>query len=281
MKQSFTLTLFFIAFSATVFAQSAIDTVKGRYAKIDDISIHYKVFGNSSDVVFLLHGSMENMDDWNKQIPEFSKRYKVIVPDNRGHGRTTFTDRKMDYHLMSEDVLGLMAELKIDSAYIVGFGDGGIIGLYLAIDHPERVRKLIAIGANYKVDTSVVYHEVLDKVKAWDSDKVYSFIRTKFRGWPNQKLLTQFTERMKTMLLTEPNLSIADLQKIKCPALFITGDHDIIKQSHTSEMFESVRLGNMAVIPGTRHYPHKEKPGVVNSIILDFLSKKFVNIERF
>jgi pimeloyl-ACP methyl ester carboxylesterase len=86
---------------------------------------------------------------------------------------------------------------------------------------------------------------------------------------------------MKTMLLTEPNLSIADLQKIKCPALFITGDHDIIKQSHTSEMFESVRLGNMAVIPGTRHYPHKEKPGVVNSIILDFLSKKFVNIERF
>lgn len=281
MKQTFTLTLFLIAFSATVFAQSAIDTVKGRYAKIDDISIHYKVFGNSFDVVFLLHGSMENMDDWNKQIPEFSKRYKVIVPDNRGHGRTTFTDRKMDYHLMSEDVLGLMAELKIDSAYIVGFGDGGIIGLYLAIEHPERVRKLIAIGANYKVDTSVVYHEVLDKVKAWDSDKVYSFIRTKFRGWPNQKLLTQFTERMKTMLLTEPNLSIADLQKIKCPALFITGDHDIIKQSHTSEMFESVRLGNMAVIPGTRHYPHKEKPGVVNSIILDFLSKKFVNIERF
>ncbi len=281
MKQTFTLTLFLIAFSATVFAQNAIDTVKGRYAKIDDISIHYKVFGNSSDVVFLLHGSMENMDDWNKQIPEFSKRYKVIVPDNRGHGRTTFTDRKMDYHLMSEDVIGLMAELKIDSAYIVGFGDGGIIGLYLAIDHPERVRKLIAIGANYKVDTSVVYHEVLDKVKAWDSDKVYSFIRTKFRGWPNQKLLTQFTERMKTMLLTEPNLSIADLQKIKCPALFITGDHDIIKQSHTSEMFESVRLGNMAVIPGTRHYPHKEKPGVVNTIILDFLSKKFINIERF
>ena len=281
MKQTFTLTLFFIAFSATVFAQSAIDTVKGRYAKIDDISIHYKVFGNSSDVVFLLHGSMENMDDWNKQIPEFSKRYKVIVPDNRGHGRTTFTDRKMDYHLMSEDVIGLMAELKIDSAYIVGFGDGGIIGLYLAIDHPEKVRKLIAIGANYKVDTSVVYHEVLDKVKAWDSDKVYSFIRTKFRGWPNQKLLTQFTERMKTMLLTEPNLAISDLGKVKCPALFITGDHDIIKQSHTSEMFEGVRLGNMAVIPGTRHYPHKEKPSVVNTIILDFLSKKFINIERF
>lgn len=281
MKQNFTLTILFTALCHLLFAQSALDTAKSQYAKIDDIKMHYKVYGNSGDVLFLLHGSMENMDDWNKQIPEFSKRYKVVVPDNRGHGKSTFTDRKLDYRLMSEDILGLMLQLKVDSAYFVGFGDGGIIGMYLASEHPDKVRKLIAIGANYKVDTSVVYHEVLEKVKAWDSDKVYSFIRSKFRGWPNDKLLTQFTERMKTMLLTEPNLTIADLKKIKCPALFITGDHDIIKQSHTSEMFESVRLGNMAVIPGTRHYPQKEKAGVVNTIILDFLSKKFVNIERF
>ena len=166
-------------------------------------------------------------------------------------------------------------------SHIVGFGDGGIIGLYLAISHPEKVRKLVAIGANYKVDTSVVYHEVLEKVKAWDDDKVYSFVRNKFRGWPNDNMLTQFTTRMKTMLLTEPNLTTDDLHKIKCPTLFMTGDHDIIKQSHTSEMFESVQRGYLAVIPGTRHYPQKDKPGVVNSIILDFLSKKFVKLDRF
>lgn len=281
MTKPFTLSFLFLALVATSFAQSSMDTVKGQYAKINDIKLHYKIYGNGADVMVLLHGSMESMGDWAKQIPDFSKRYKVLAIDNRGHGRSTFTDRKMDYNLMSDDVLGLMNVLKIDSAHIVGFGDGGIIGLYLAIEHPERVRKLIAIGANYKVDTSVVYHEVLEKVKAWDTDKVYSFVRNNFRGWPNDKLLVPFTDRMKTMLLTEPNLTIADLKRIKCPALFITGDHDIIKQSHTSEMFESVRYGNLAVIPGTKHYPQKEKPGVVNTIIMDFLSKKFVNIERF
>ena len=270
-----------VPFVTFVFSQTAMDTVPSQFANINDVKIHYKIFGSGSDALILLHGSMECMTEWEKQIPEFSKRYKVIAMDSRGHGKSTFTDRKMDYALLSEDVQGLMNVLKIDSANIVGFGDGGIIGLYLAIDHPERVRKLVAIGANYKVDTSVVYHEVLDKVKAWDDDKVYQFVRNNFRGWPNDKMLTQFTQRMKTMLLTEPNLTINDLKKIHCPALFMTGDHDIIKMSHTSEMFENVKSGYLAVIPGARHYPQKDKPREVNSIIMDFLSKKFVKLSRF
>lgn len=274
--------LFFSLLFLTFFvsAQSALDTAKSQFANIDDVKIHYKILGKG-DPVILLHGSMESMEDWDKQIAELTRRYKVIAVDNRGHGRSTFTDRKLDYGLLSEDVLALMQELKIDSAYIVGFGDGGIIGLYLSTNHPDKVRKLVAIGANYKVDTNVVYREVLQKVKAWDDDKVYSFVRNNFRGWPNQKLLSQFTQRMKTMLLTEPNLTLQDLRKIKCPVLFISGDHDIIKLSHTSEMFENVQLGHLAVIPGTKHYPQKEKFLMVNSIITDFLSKRFINLERF
>lgn len=281
MIRKITLATLFQLLVSISFSQTAMDTAKDQYAKINDVKIHYKIYGTGSDALILLHGSMECMTEWDKQIPEFAKRYKVITMDNRGHGKSTFTDRKLDYNLLSEDVQGLMNVLKIDSAHIVGFGDGGIIGLYLAIDHPERVRKLVAIGANYKVDTNVVYHEVLEKVKAWDADKVYSFVRNNFRGWPNDKLLGAFTERMKTMLLTEPNLTISDLKQIKCPTLFMTGDHDIIKQTHTSEMFESVQRGYLAVIPGTKHYPQKEKAGVVNSIIMDFLSKKFVKLERY
>jgi pimeloyl-ACP methyl ester carboxylesterase len=275
----------FVSLSLVLFMSVAnaqlLDTTSSQFAKVNDVKIHYKIYGKGGDALFLLHGSMECMNNWDKQVEDFAKRYRVITMDNRGHGKSTFTDRKMDYFLMSEDVLALMSVLKIDSAHIVGFGDGGIIGLYLAITHPEKVRKLVAIGANYKVDTSVVYHEVLEKVKAWDDDKVYSFVRNNFRGWPNDNLLTQFTNRMKTMLLTEPNLTIPDLKKIKCPTLFMTGDHDIIKQSHTSEMFENVQRGYLAVIPGTRHYPQKEKPAVVNSIIMDFLSKKFIKLVRF
>lgn len=276
--------LFFICtlfVSVAAFSQSPIDTAKSKFADISDVKIHYKVIGKGSDVVFLLHGSLESMNEWDKQILELSKRYRVVVMDNRGHGKSTFTDRKLDYGLMSEDVLGLMNVLKVDSAHIVGFGDGGIIGLYLAIQHPGRVRKLVAIGANYKVDTNTVYHQVLEKVNAWDTDKVHQFIRNNFRGWPNDALLVPFTQRMKTMLLTEPNLTIQDLNKIKCPTLFMTGDHDIIKLSHTNEMYENVQQGYLAVIPGTRHYPQKDKANVVNSIITDFLGKRFIHLERF
>jgi pimeloyl-ACP methyl ester carboxylesterase len=81
--------------------------------------------------------------------------------------------------------------------------------------------------------------------------------------------------------LTEPNLTLSDLGTIKSPTLFIAGDHDIIKLSHTSEMFENVGQGYLAIIPGTKHYPHKERPALVNSIIADFLDKRFVKLDRF
>jgi pimeloyl-ACP methyl ester carboxylesterase len=280
MKKILLALLVTCLYTSSVIAQSIIDTAKSQYVNVDDVKLHYKVLGKGDPIVFL-HGSLETMAQWEKQVPEFVKRNQVILLDNRGHGRSTFTDKKLDYNLMSEDVLGLMEKLKIDSADIVGFGDGGIIGLYLAINHPDKVRKLIAIGANYKVDTSVVYYEVLDKVKAWDDDKVYAFVRTNFKGWPNQQLLGAFTSRMRTLLLTEPNLNLDDLKKIKCPALFMAGDHDIIKLSHINEMYESAQQGYLAIIPGTRHYPQKEKPQVVNTLISDFLNKKFIHLSRF
>ena len=253
---------------------------KDQFAKVDDIKMHYKVYGKG-DPIILLHGSLESMEDWDKQVPELSKKYKVITVDSRGHGQTTFTDRKMDYILLSEDISALMVDLKIDSAFIVGFGDGGITGLYLSLNHPEKVRRLVAIGANYKVDTTAVYSEILDKVKAWDDDKMYQFVRNHFKGYQNFGQINQFTQRMKTMLLTEPNLTIADLKKIACPVLLVAGDHDIIKIDHTNAMFENIPNAYMSIIPGTKHYPQKESSLLVNSIILDFINKKFAKLSRF
>jgi pimeloyl-ACP methyl ester carboxylesterase len=270
--------VFFCLMCVTALAQT--DTTGSLFANIDDVKIHYKISGKG-DPLFLLHGSLESMENWDKQVPEFSKKYKVITLDNRGHGQSTFTDRKLTYSLLCEDVVALMKELDIDSAYIVGFGDGGIIGMHMALNYPNRVRKLVAIGANYKADTTAVYPPVLEKVKAWDDDKVFSFVRNNFKGYQNFGQIKQFTERMKTMLLTEPNLTLDDLKKIKCPVMFMTGDHDIIKQAHTSLMYETVKQGYMCVIPGTKHYPQKEKAQIVNSIILDFIAKKYVKLERF
>ena len=280
MKKLYFLLFALCCLSTLSIAQPATEGTKDQFVTVGDIKMHYKIYGKG-DPMILLHGSLESMEDWDKQVVEFSKKYKVITVDSRGHGQTTFTDRKMDYILLNEDVSALMVELKIDSAFIVGFGDGGITGLYLALNHPEKVRRLVAIGANYKVDTTAVYGQILDKVKAWDDDKMYQFIRNHFKGYQNYGQITQFTQRMKTMLLTEPNLTLSDLKKITCPTLLIAGDHDIIKIDHTNAMFENIPNSYMCIVPGTKHYPQKESALQVNSIILDFINKKFAKLDRF
>lgn len=280
MIKKFYFLLFALFYTALSTSAQGTEISKDQFVQVGDIKMHYKIYGKG-DPIILLHGSLESMEDWDKQVPELSKKYKVITVDSRGHGQTTFTDRKMDYILLSEDISALMVELKIDSAFIVGFGDGGITGLYLSLNHPEKVRRLVAIGANYKVDTTAVYGEILDKVKAWDDDKMYQFIRNHFKGYQNYDQITQFTQRMKTMLLTEPNLTLGDLKKITCPTLLIAGDHDIIKIDHTNAMFENIPNSYMCIIPATKHYPQKESSLIVNSIILDFLNKKFARLGRF
>ncbi|HEU0116429.1 MAG TPA: alpha/beta fold hydrolase, partial [Thermomicrobiales bacterium] len=85
-----------------------------------------------------------NGDSFVNQIPAFEKDYQVIAMDSRGHGRSSFDDKPISYELMASDVLGLLDHLNIDKTDLVGWSDGGIIGLELAIHHPERLNKVVA-----------------------------------------------------------------------------------------------------------------------------------------
>ena len=116
-------------------------------APINGIKIWYAEFGHGKPVI-MIHGGLANSNYWGKQVPALDKRYRVIVMDSRGHGRSTRNSQPYGYDLMSSDVLGLMDYLKIRKAAIVGWSDGAIIGLDIAIHHAERVSKLFAFAAN-------------------------------------------------------------------------------------------------------------------------------------
>jgi len=120
-----------------------------RTDKVDanGISIHYAVYGAGSPVI-LLHGGLANADYWGHQIEALKAHHTVIVMDSRGHGRTTRDARPYGYDLMADDVVALMDALKTPKAGIVGWSDGGILGLDLAIRHKDRVGKIFAFGAN-------------------------------------------------------------------------------------------------------------------------------------
>jgi pimeloyl-ACP methyl ester carboxylesterase len=283
MYRSLYLFLFIVCsfFATSTNAQAVmLDTARDHHMKVDDVVLRYKVWGKGEPIL-LLHGAMEYWREWERQIPALAKEYKVIAVDTRGHGESTFTDRELSYDLFANDMLTLLDKLHIDSINVVGFGDGGIIGMVMAMKQPARVHKLIAIGSNISADTNAVYNAVLEKVKAWNYDKMAFYLQVKFKENPNPKLLPLLARRMQKLLLTQPNLGLDDLHKIQCPTMIMAGDHDFIKMAHTDYIYENLPDGYMSIIPAGTHYCNKEKYQLVNATILDFLRWKAERVSRF
>ncbi len=120
------------------------------YAAVNGLNMYYEVHGDGPPLL-LLHGGTGSIPE--KWIPLFTPQFRVIAPEQMGHGRTAdLVDRPFHYHDMAEDTVELMRQLGIESAVVVGYSDGGIIGLDMAIHHPERVTKLAVTGANARFD---------------------------------------------------------------------------------------------------------------------------------
>lgn len=121
--------------------------VESGLAPVNGVNIWYATFGEGEPVI-LIHGGLANSNYWGEQVRALQARYRVIVMDSRGHGRSSRDATPYGYDLMASDVLALMDYLKIPKAAIVGWSDGAIIGLDIAMTHPERLTKLFAFAAN-------------------------------------------------------------------------------------------------------------------------------------
>src|SRR5436190_23902147 len=132
---------------------------KGEYATVNGIKMYYEIFGKGEPLL-MIHGGSASIESWFEQLPELAKTYRVIAPDSRGHGRTQDSTNALSYKLMASDFVELLKQLKITNAIVVGWSDGGIIGLDLAMNHPTLVKKLVAMGANFRADG------MADEVKA-------------------------------------------------------------------------------------------------------------------
>lgn len=242
---------------------------KGAYARINDINMYYEIHGKGEPLL-LLHGGTAFIDSFYKQIPVLAKKFRVITPESRGHGRTNDSGKPLSYSLMTSDVLRLMDHLNIDSAYIVGWSDGGIIGLHLAINHPKRVRKLFLIGVNYHTNGLI---EKLRKEIEEPSGKLYDpNLRIMYKLLsPHPEQWDVFIEKVKTMWLMQPNFTVNDLCHIKAPTMILVGEHDDIKPDHSRQMHKAIPGAELIIVPGASHLVPIEKPNIVNNAILSFL----------
>lgn len=122
----------------------------GKYVEIDKIKIYYETYGQGTPLL-LIHGGIGSIENFKKCIPKLASHFKVIALDSPGHGRSSQTD-SLSYQFLSDKISIFIDSLQLDSLYVMGWSDGGVIGLILASDRPDKVKKLIAVGANSRID---------------------------------------------------------------------------------------------------------------------------------
>lgn len=264
MKKPIAILFFILLNIYTVASQTEIsipygnNKEAGNYKDVNGIKMYYEIYGSGKPLV-LLHGNGGSIKGHARRIEYFKNQFQVIAIDSRGHGKSTDTSNKqLNYKQMADDVSVLLDSLKIKDTYIWGKSDGGILGLLIAIHHPEKVSKLAAFGANLYPGKKAVYDEI-DKL-VMDTLKVTKDSRTK---------------NLYTLLAYQPDIKDKDLQKIKCPVLIMSGDRDAIRLEHSIEIFNNIENSNLFVMPGATHFGSYEKTELFNMVLSSFFNEPF------
>jgi pimeloyl-ACP methyl ester carboxylesterase len=243
----------------------------GTHIEIGGLKTWYDEDGSGEPLV-LLHGGLVSNEMWGAQMPEFAKQFRVLAPERRGHGHTPDVAGPLSYDDMATDTIGFLEAVVDGPAHLVGWSDGGIIGLIVAMHRPDLVRKLVAISANF--DTTGIPEEIQAQLLSVPPDSEdFAMVRSMYEAvspdgpehWP--VLFAKFIE----MASREPHIPPSDLNRIEAPVLVLAGDDDLASLEHTIELFRSIPNAELAIVPGTSHFLTMEKPDVVNRLILDFI----------
>ena len=242
--------------------------VSSGKAEVNGASIWYAVFGKGSPVV-LLHGGLANSNYWGNQVPALAAKHQVIVIDSRGHGRSTRSSAAYGYELMASDVLGVMDQLGVKQAAIVGWSDGAIIGLSLAMHHPDRVARLFAFAANSDpsgvkdVDKSPVFQQFIAR-----GEKEYEALSA------TPKEYKTFVEEISAMWAKQPNWTEDDLAKITVPTWIVDADHDeAIERTNTLLMAAAIPKAGLLLQPEVSHFSMLQDPAQFTADVLRFLER--------
>jgi pimeloyl-ACP methyl ester carboxylesterase len=285
MKIKATLLLLFTVFVQLSFAQqgkSPLDTTRygrnaavGKYASIRGFKMYYEVYGKG-DPVLIIHGNGGSINNFLYQIPYFAKNYQVIIADSRAQGKSIDPTDSLSYEMMTDDLNALLDTLHLKSCNVIGWSDGGINGLLLAIRHPDKVKKLAVTGANLWPDSTAVDPFVYKW--AMDMNKIARDSISKMKN-PTPEKKNEL--KLLHLLSYEPHITIEQLHTITCPVLVIGGDHDVIQPKHTMLIAQSIPNSYLWIIPNSGHSTPIFKKDQFNQVVGDFFSKPFRKIDGF
>jgi pimeloyl-ACP methyl ester carboxylesterase len=247
------------------------NSAAGKYYNIRGFRMYCETYGEGRPLL-IIHGNGGSIGDFTNQVPYFSKKYRVILADSRAQGKSLDPGDSLSYEMMADDLNALLEAMKIDSALVIGWSDGGINGLLLAIRHPDKVIKLASTGANLVPDTTAVPQEIWDMV-----DSPYHALKTKAGLSAKEK--GDF--KLLKLLVEQPHIALSALETIRCPVLVIGGDHDVILPQHTLQIFQHIPRAYLWILPNSGHSTPIFYKDDFNHAVDLFFSKPYRQISRF
>jgi pimeloyl-ACP methyl ester carboxylesterase len=276
MKLTFVLILTSVLWTGCNTATKTIEygSNNGRQVNINGKKIYYEEYGQGTPVLLLSGGGLNrSIKDFEKCIPDLSKKYRIIAPDTPGQGRSEQTD-SLSYDLLTDFMSQLIDSLNIDSAYVMGLSDGGIVAILLAEKRADKIKKAIAVGANNGIKGFVLPEGFsLDSVKIptvdnWakhhENDIEWYNTLTPKKDW--RKMATN----LNLMWYGKEYFSTNLYDNIKVPTMIVLGDRDDISIEHGLEMHRLIKNSQFCVLPNTTHEVFAEQPELINKIAIDF-----------
>ncbi|WP_329453974.1 alpha/beta fold hydrolase [Streptomyces sp. NBC_01497] len=243
----------------------------GDYVALPGVTTWYESAGAGEPVV-LLHGGFCTNETWGAQRGDLAVDHRVFLPERRGHGHTPDVQGPLSYEDMAQDTVDFLESVVGGPAHLVGWSDGAIVALLVAIARHDLVRKSVVVGTNFRpAAESWVEPSMLDDMAPESTD--LALFREMYEAvtpdgpdhWP------VVAGKILDMWRTQPTLSVDELARVGCPTLVMVGDDDMMTLRHTADLYDAIPDARLAVVPGASHLVPLEKPALVNQLILEHL----------
>lgn len=216
------------------------------YIQLNSQVICYEKTGEGTPVI-LIHGNKEDHHIFDELVEIMSREHTVYAMDSRGHGESA-TPKEYHYSDMAYDVINLIDALDIISPALVGYSDGGIVALLVAIRASNKLSRIVCCGAN--LSPAGIHHKDLREIK---------------------KDYKRDNDPRTLMMLVEPDIDTSELQRISVPALIIAGEKDCIKERETNRIASNIKNSQLLILPGEDHSSYIEHTDKIYNYIYRFL----------
>ena len=237
----------------------------GKYYDIRGFKMYCEVYGKGEPLL-MIHGNGGDISAFTKNIPYFSKKYMVIVADSRAQGKSVDGKDSLSFEMMADDFAALLDVMHIKSCYVIGWSDGGINALLLAMRHPDKVIKLASTGANLWPDSTALIPSY------WKGERD-DYNANKNKTFTTAKEKNDWKICMLDWL--QPNVPLSALKQIKCPSLIISGDHDLIVLQHTVLIYQNIPEAYLWILPNSPHHTLQAHADEFNKKVDDFFTQPF------